>query len=111
MIGEFGPPAIRALSYHTHVPTTFMFMGSFGAKFNFSFTELGGLRLITDNFVSTVAPTEISMNKINKQQILVGAGNTPLSPMHGGEEEEEEDIIVVRRSSSWSPGGGLGKEV
>ena len=107
MIGEFGPPAIRALSYHTHVPTTFMFMGSFGAKFNFSFTELGGLRLITDNFVSTVAPTEISMNKINKQISV----DTPLSPMHGGEEEEEEDIIVVRRSSSWSPGGGLGKEV
>ena len=110
MIGEFGPPAIRALSYHTHVPTTFMFMGSFGAKFNFSFTELGGLRLITDNFVSTVAPTEISMNKINKQH-LIGGSNTPLSPTHGGEEEEEEDIIVVRRSSSWSPGGGLGKEV
>ena len=41
MIGEFGPPAIRALSYHTHVPTTFMFMGSFGENFNFSFTELG----------------------------------------------------------------------
>ena len=53
MVGiNFGPECIHALSYHMHVPTTFMFMGSFSDKFEFSFTELGGLRLITDNFVS-----------------------------------------------------------
>jgi len=104
MIGEFGPKAIRTLSYYTHVPTTFMFMGSFGENFNFSFTELGGLRLITDNFVSTSAPTEISMNKVNKKTLL----ETQVSKDGGkhdeddddDDEESDDDIIVITRSSS-----------
>ena len=104
MIGEFGPKAIRTLSYYTHVPTTFMFMGSFGENFNFSFTELGGLRLITDNFVSTSAPTEISMNKVNKKTLL----ETQVSNDGGkhdeddddDDEESDDDIIVITRSSS-----------
>ena len=112
MIGEFGPSAIRTCSYHTHVPTTFMFMGSFGAKFNFSFTELGGLRLITDNFVSAVSPTEITENKINRKSLLetvpvLPAAIPAFSPTKKtnnklGEEDDEEDegIILVSRSSS-----------
>jgi len=121
MIGEFGPPAIRALSYHTHVPTTFMFMGSFGENFNFSFTELGGLRLITDNFVSTVAPTEISVNKVNKKHLLetqiISAGNGGGGGGGGdggrgdnNDGDEDDDIIIAPRSSSWAEGSGENKD-
>ena len=80
MVGvRFGPECIHALSYHMHVPTTFMFMGSFSDKFEFSFTELGGLRLITDNFVSAVVAdeknvSEIVTKKVDKRKSRFAAG-------------------------------------
>jgi len=46
--GVFGPAMVRQVSRELHVPTTFMFMGSFNEDFPFTFTELGGLRLITN---------------------------------------------------------------
>ncbi len=120
MVGSFGPPAIRAFSYHMHVPTTFMFMGSFSDKFEFSFTELGGLRLITDNFVSTVAPTEIVEKRVDKRAArfnalltrmeeevaskgTVGAGTK--NNGGGSDAEEGEDIIQIGHHTSWVAGG------
>ena len=47
MVGKFGPGIVRELSLREHIPSTFMFMGSFGEKFEYTFTEMGGLRLIT----------------------------------------------------------------
>ena len=119
MVGSFGPPAIRAFSYHMHVPTTFMFMGSFSDKFEFSFTELGGLRLITDNFVSTVVPTEIVEKRVDKRAArfnallarmekevaskgTLGAGT---KNKDGDDDEDEEDIIQIGHHTSWVAGG------
>jgi len=48
VIGEFGPSMVRHVSRELHVPATFMFMGTFNDDFPFTFTELGGLRLITN---------------------------------------------------------------
>lgn len=45
--GEFTPAQVRRVSYRFKVPTTFMFMASFGSTFEYSYTELGGIRIIT----------------------------------------------------------------
>eukprot|EP00949_MAST-11_sp_MAST-11-sp1_P001763 g1763.t1 len=52
MVGKFGPDAVRSLAYQEKISSTFMFMGSFSKEFEFSFEEMGGLRLITGNFVT-----------------------------------------------------------
>eukprot|EP00163_Fabomonas_tropica_P032483 TRINITY_DN817_c0_g1_i9.p1 TRINITY_DN817_c0_g1~~TRINITY_DN817_c0_g1_i9.p1 ORF type:complete len:718 (-),score=152.92 TRINITY_DN817_c0_g1_i9:984-3137(-) len=48
MEGEFGPAAVQRLSYEMHIPSQFMFISAFGDKFPYTFTDLGGLRLITE---------------------------------------------------------------
>ena len=58
MVGKFGPAIVRELSLREHIPSTFMFMGSFGEKFEYTFTEMGGLRLITENTATYYQPTE-----------------------------------------------------
>ena len=73
-------------------------------------TFLGGLRLITDNFVSTVAPTEISRHSINKKHLLEGGdeddknGNNGNNGNNGDDSDSDNGIIVAPRSSSWAEG-------
>lgn len=45
-VGDFSPEMVKLVSYHLRVPATMMFMSSFGESFPYSFTELGGLRII-----------------------------------------------------------------
>ena len=59
MVGKFGPAIVRELSLKEHIPSTFMFMGSFGEKFEYTFTEMGGLRLITENTATYYQPTSV----------------------------------------------------
>lgn len=47
VVGTFGPKLVHKVSRELKIPTTFMFMSPFGDKFPYTFTELGGLRLIT----------------------------------------------------------------
>ena len=49
VVGKFDPQMVHKVSYELHIPKGFMFMSSFGQDFPYSFTEMGGLRLITDN--------------------------------------------------------------
>ena len=72
---------------------------------------LGGLRLITDNFVSTVAPTEISRHSINKKHLLEGGdgennnGNNGNNNGNNGDDSDSDNgIIVAPRCSSWAEG-------
>ena len=44
MVGTFGPRLVRELSMKEHISSTFMFMGSFGESFKYTFTEMGELR-------------------------------------------------------------------
>ena len=61
----------------------------------------------TDNFVSTVAPTEISRHSINKKHLLEGGdgeeqnGN---SGNNGDDSDSDNGIIVAPRCSSWAEG-------
>jgi len=47
VVGEFSPSLVRLVSAKLHVPTGFMFCSSFAKTFKYTFTELGGLRIIT----------------------------------------------------------------
>ena len=46
---------MQTVAYEQHIPTTFMFMGSYGDSFEYSFTEMGGLRIINDYTSTPVA--------------------------------------------------------
>ena len=63
-----------------------MFMGSFSDKFEFSFTEMGGLRLITENSIAT-SGVEVGMKEEERAQLKGG-------------EEDGGGRINVRRTSS-----------
>ena len=68
MVGKFGPAIVRELSLKEHIPSTFMFMGSFGEKFEYTFTEMGGLRLITENTATYYQPTSIKVKQMRQQK-------------------------------------------
>ena len=90
MVGKFGPALVRELSHREHIPSTFMFMGSFGESFEYTFTEMGGLRLITDNVPLYKKPkeenTDVAATKIqaifrrNKVKKRFSALNATLVP-------------------------------
>eukprot|EP00463_Aulacantha_scolymantha_P001617 TRINITY_DN2243_c0_g1_i1.p6 TRINITY_DN2243_c0_g1~~TRINITY_DN2243_c0_g1_i1.p6 ORF type:complete len:70 (+),score=17.66 TRINITY_DN2243_c0_g1_i1:653-862(+) len=40
---------VKSISRQYKIPSNFMFMSSFGEKMEYSFMDLGGLRLITPN--------------------------------------------------------------
>ena len=52
VVGIFGPNAVRTIAAELHVPSTFTFMGSFDEALGHSFTQLGGLRIITSDSAS-----------------------------------------------------------
>ena len=47
VVGSFGPKMVRRISDEMHIPTNFMFMSTFGGKFEHDVTSLGGIRIIT----------------------------------------------------------------
>ena len=61
-------------------------MGSFSDKFEFSFTEMGGLRLITENSIAT-SGVEVGMKEEERAQLKGG-------------EEDGGGRINVRRTTS-----------
>ena len=94
MVGKFGPGIVRELSLREHIPSTFMFMGSFGEKFEYTFTEMGGLRLITENTATYYQPTAVKSkaaaaakiqsifrrNKVKKRFSALNDHSRPKSP-------------------------------
>ena len=46
VVGEFTPSMVTYISHVLHIPTMFMFMSSFGPKFPYSYSSMGGLRLL-----------------------------------------------------------------
>ena len=74
MVGTFGPNAVQTVAYEQHIPTTFMFMGSYGEAFEYSFTEMGGLRIIND-YTSTPVAVPVAA-----RASLAGATTRPSLP-------------------------------
>ena len=55
VVGAFGPSVVRKVAAELHVPYTFIFMGTFDTSLGHSFTEMGGLRIITSGELSATA--------------------------------------------------------
>ena len=96
MVGTFGPRLVRELSMKEHISSTFMFMGSFGESFKYTFTEMGGLRLITDNIATYHGDVE------KKELTAVDLFDEILRKSRSMEElVNDDDHIVVPRSSTF----------
>lgn len=87
-IGTFNPEMVQRISAYFKVPSSFMFMSSFGDKMKFSFMELGGLRLITLNVQSKEKMYRIVDDKEPQNQPDTVNGDQPET---NGDQNETHD--------------------
>ena len=77
IIGTFGPHSVRKVAAELHVPYTFIFMGTFDSDLGHSFTEMGGLRIITADDVFSTSLASHEAVQMKRRASLAAAACLP----------------------------------